>query len=188
MSLLPVIQIGWWNAWIFMVWLILFPFLFQWCIKEKEVATTIRTSVPMKYETAMNIASTAAVIGGVLYSIVLPLQISSPLFFIGGGMFICSFLVHLWILITLRQTPADSPFMTGPYRYSRHPIYIADVLLLSSVVLMTFSIVISLVLIICILHQLLVMPAEEQYCVEKYGKVYQEYLNNTPRLLGLGKK
>ena len=31
----------------------------------------------------------------------------------------------------------------------------------------------------------LLAPSEERYCLEKYGETYREYLNRTPRWLGL---
>ena len=31
----------------------------------------------------------------------------------------------------------------------------------------------------------LVIPAEEQYCLTSYGKDYQDYVDRTPRWIGL---
>ena len=69
MSLIPAFEIGIWNAWIFMIWPILLPFLSSFIIKEKQVSKRLRISVPMKYEKTLNVISMATVIFGFLYSI-----------------------------------------------------------------------------------------------------------------------
>jgi uncharacterized membrane protein len=38
MSLIPEFEIGIWNAWIFMIWWIVIPFLSSFIIKEKNVS------------------------------------------------------------------------------------------------------------------------------------------------------
>jgi protein-S-isoprenylcysteine O-methyltransferase Ste14 len=34
---------------------------------------------------------------------------------------------------------------------------------------------------------LIFIPAEEQYCLKRYGNDYKEYMKRTPRWLGLSK-
>ena len=69
MNLIPDFEIGFWNAWIFMIWAIVLPIILNFIIKEKEITKILRTSVPMKYEKTLNIISMVAVIFGFLYSI-----------------------------------------------------------------------------------------------------------------------
>ena len=37
------------------------------------------------------------------------------------------------------------------------------------------------------IHLLIVIPAEEHYCLKTYGKEYQEYMERTPRWIGFPK-
>jgi protein-S-isoprenylcysteine O-methyltransferase Ste14 len=187
MSLIPAFEIGLWNAWIFAIWLILPPFLSSIIVKEKEVSKKLSTSVPMKYEKTLNVISTAAVIVAFIYSIFLPLKLNTIWFYLGFIIFIFGFILDLSVLYALRKAKPDKPFTNGPYRYSRHPIYLAILLVLISVAIMSFSWIFLLIVIIVVIHQLLAMPAEEQYCLKKYGKEYQDYLKKTPRWIGLPK-
>ena len=50
-----------------------------------------------------------------------------------------------------------------------------------------FSWIFIIIAIILIMHQILAMPAEEQYCLKRYGKEYRDYMNRTPRWIGLPK-
>jgi protein-S-isoprenylcysteine O-methyltransferase Ste14 len=187
MSLVPAFEIGIWNAWIFMIWTIVTPIFLSFIIKEKGVSKILRTSVPMKYEKTLNIISTGAVIIGFLYSIFLPLKINTIWFYIGSLIFLFGFIFDLSILITLRSVKPDEPFTNGPFKYSRHPAYFALFMILISISIMSLSWVFLLIVIICGIHLVIVAPVEEKYCMEKYGKAYEEYIERTPRWIGLSK-
>jgi len=187
MSLVPAFEIGIWNAWIFMIWTIVTPIFLSFIIKEKGVSKILRTSVPMKYEKTLNIISTGAVIIGFLYSIFLPLKINTIWFYIGSLIFLFGFIFDLSILITLRSVKPDEPFTNGPFKYSRHPAYFALFIILISISIMSLSWVFLLIVIICGIHLVIVAPVEEKYCMEKYGKAYEEYIERTPRWIGLSK-
>jgi len=187
MSLIPAFEIGIWNAWIFMIWPIVLPFLSSFTTKEKGVSKRLRTSVPMKFEKILNVISMVAVIVGFIYSIFLPLKFNTIWFYIGLLIFLFGLIFDLTVLYTLREAKLDRPFTNGPYRYSRHPIYFALFLIIISISIMSLSWVFLLIVIIAAIHQLIVAPAEEQYCLEKYGKEYQDYMERTPRWIGLPK-
>jgi len=187
MSLIPAFEVGLWNAWIFMIWTIVTPILLSLIIKEKGVSKILRTSIPMKHEKTLNIISMSAVIIGFLYSIFLPLKINTIWFYIGSLIFLFGFIFDLSILITLRSAKPDKPFTNGPYKYSRHPGYFALFMIMISISIMSLSWVFLLLTIICGIHLIIVAPVEEKYCLEKYGKVYQGYIERTPRWIGLPK-
>ena len=187
MSFIPAFEIGIWNAWIFMIWTIVTPILLSLIIKEKGVSKILRTSVPMKHEKTLNIISMGAVIIGFLYSIFLPLKINTIWFYIGSLILLFGFILNLSILITLRSAKHDKPFTNGPYKYSRHPGYFALFMIMISISIMSLSWVFLLITIICGIHLIIVAPVEEKYCLEKYGKVYQGYIERTPRWIGLSK-
>jgi len=186
-SLIPAFEIGIWNAWIFMIWTIVIPILLNFIIKEKGVSKILRTSVPMKYEKTLNIISMGAVITGFLYSIFLPIKINSIWFIIGLFIFLFGFIFNLSILIILRNAEPNKPFTNGPYKYSRHPGYLALFMIMISISIMSLSWVFLLIAIICGIHLIIVAPVEEKYCLEKYGGVYKDYIQHTPRWIGLPK-
>ena len=176
MSLIPAFEIGLWNAWILMVWLIALPFLSTFTIKEKGISKILRTSVRMKYEKTLKGISTAAVIIGFIYSIFLPLKFNTIWFYLGLIIFLIGLILDGTVLYTIRGAKLDKPFTNGPYRYSRHPIYMASFLILISIAIMSYSWIFLLIAIIVVIHQLIAAPAEEQYCLKKYGNEYQEYM------------
>jgi protein-S-isoprenylcysteine O-methyltransferase Ste14 len=187
MSLIPAFEIGIWNAWIFMIWLILLPILSTFIIKEKGVSKRLKTSVPMRYEKSLNIVSTSAVIIGLIYSFFLPLRFNTIWFYIGLLVFLFGFILDLTVLYAIRDTELDKPFTNGPYRYSRHPIYLAAFFIIISISIMSFSWIFLLIAIIVAIVQLIAAPAEEKYCLNKYGKEYQEYMAKTPRWIRIPK-
>jgi hypothetical protein len=62
MSWIPDFEIGIWNAWIFMIWLIVLSFLPSFIIKEKKVSERLNTSPSMRFEKILNITGTALLI------------------------------------------------------------------------------------------------------------------------------
>ena len=187
MSVIPPFEIGILNAWIFTIWIIISPFLSSIAIKEKKVSKELRVSAPMKYEKILNVISMAAVIFGFLYSIFLPILFNTYWFYIGLPIFFIGLIIDFSVLFNLRKAKVDKPFTCGPYKYSRHPIYLALLLIIISVAIMSLSWIFLLILIIMIIHLLLAIPAEEKYCIKKYGKEYQDYLKKTPRWIGFPK-
>ena len=130
----------------------------------------------------------AAVIFGLIYSIFLPLKFNTIWFYIGLLFFLFGFIFDMSVYITIRSAKIGKPFTNGPYNYSRHPIYIALFLIIISISIMSLSWVFLLIAIICGIHLFIVAPVEEKYCLKKYGEEYQDYIDRTPRWIGLPKK
>jgi protein-S-isoprenylcysteine O-methyltransferase Ste14 len=90
-------------------------------------------------------------------------------------------------MINFLTTLLNLPVTKGIYRYSRHPGYISMFLVLIGIGIATASWVILLVTIISIILANPSASSEERYCKEKYGDIYKEYLNRTPRWIGVPK-
>jgi protein-S-isoprenylcysteine O-methyltransferase Ste14 len=187
MSWIPELSLGIWNAWIFMMWLIVLSFLPSFIIKEKKVSKQLNKSPSMRFEKILNITGTALLIASFIYSIFLPLQLNTPWFYIGLFIFLFGFVFLLTVLYTWREANPDRPFTTGPYRYSRHPAYFSFLLIYVSISLMSVSWIFLLLTIIFTIIYLKFIPSEERYCLQTYGKEYQEYMEKTPRWIGLPK-
>ena len=184
---LPDFELGLWNAWIFIICVFLPPIISILGSKGKASSKILAVSVPIKYEKLLNVISTAFWIAGLIYSIFLPLQLGRVWFFMGLVIFLIALVISLSATFFVRITPADKPFTKGPYRYSRHPYYVAETLVFLSIAIACVSwIFIMLTLIIGIFH-MIYAPAEEQYCLKKFGKDYKEYMKRTPRWIGMPK-
>jgi protein-S-isoprenylcysteine O-methyltransferase Ste14 len=123
----------------------------------------------------------------IIYSIFLPLQIGQLWFFIGLVIFLITIAITLSTAFYAQAVPTDKPFTKGPYRYSRHPLYVAETLVFISITIACFSWVFLLFTIIMQSFHMIYAPAEEQYCLKRYGKDYQEYMKKTPRWIGIPK-
>ena len=187
MSWIPEFEIGLWNAWIFMIWQIVIPVLLIFIVKEKTVLKKLSASVPMKFEKTSNTLSMILLIAAFILSIFIPLQLNTSWFYIGLLIFLFGLIFDLMALYTFRKAKPEGPFTIGPYRYSRHPVYFGFFLIYISISLMSLSRIFLVFTIIFGIHFLIVAPAEERYCLQRYGEVYKEYLERAPRYIGLSK-
>jgi protein-S-isoprenylcysteine O-methyltransferase Ste14 len=187
MSLIPAFEIGLWNAWIFMVGFLLPPFISILFGKGKASSKRWNVSVPIKHEKLLNVISTVIMVAGFIYSIFLPLQLGKVWFLIGLVIFLIALLISLSATFIAGPTSMDKPFTKGPYRYSRHPLYLAETLIFISITVACVSWVFLLLTVIMQSFHMIYAPAEEQYCLKRYGKDYQEYMKITPRWIGIPK-
>ncbi len=184
MSWIPDFEIGIWNAWIFMIWQILIPFLLVFIVKEKAILKKLSASVPMKFEKTSNTLSMVLLFIAFILSVFIPLKLNTLWFYLGLLIFFIGLIIDLMALYFFRKAKPDRPFTSGPYRYSRHPVYFGFFLIYISVSLMTFSWIFLIITIIFGIHFMVVAPAEERYCLKTYGEEYKEYMERTPRYIG----
>ncbi|MES2523024.1 MAG: isoprenylcysteine carboxylmethyltransferase family protein [Gemmatimonadota bacterium] len=111
---------------------------------------------------------------------------------LGGGILAAGLALHVWSTLTLargewRQTPTSTVLVTdGPFRYVRHPIYLAGILLVLGVRLLYPSWqVIDLVLPLGLLayFHLAVVRVEEPELRRRFGASYDAYCARVPRWL-----
>jgi len=188
MSLVPVFEIGVWNAWILMS-----SFLLQWLavsLTGKRVSQ--RTGHPAdmkrsKSDRRLGITTTVIWITATIYSIFLPLQLGTIWFYIGFGIFLCGLIILTIATLNFATPPQDKPITGGLYRYSRHPMYLAMFLIYIGTSLASASWLFLLLTIATVVLIRLEMRLEERYCLERYGETYREYMNRTPRWIGISK-
>ncbi len=85
---------------------------------------------------------------------------------------------------TLEAAPNQELVTTGPYRYVRHPLYVAFLLMLTSTGLLSSNWFIGVVGVLLIASITVVrIPAEEAQLEGRFGERYREYRRRTPALL-----
>ncbi|MFW6102456.1 MAG: methyltransferase family protein [Chloroflexota bacterium] len=89
--------------------------------------------------------------------------------------------------VNFATTPMDVSITRGIYQYSRHPMYLASLLIYFSVGIASASWVFPLFFFVQLVFIRITAVGEECYCLEKYGEAYREYFVKTPRWLGLPK-
>ncbi len=76
----------------------------------------------------------------------------------------------------------------GPYRYSRNPQYVAEILTFLGVVLITNSLLAAIIGALVIFWFLLAPLAEEPWLARQFGAQYEDYCRRVPRFLGFAKQ
>jgi len=189
MSLIPAFHIGVWNAWIFMIW----PWVDMLAVRLVGSDVYRRASgLPSEMKTShryrvVSYVSMAVDTMAVAYSIFLPLQLGTIWFYAGLSIFLLGLVVLAAATVNFATTPMDVPITRGIYHYSRHPLYLASLLIYLSVGIASASWVFLLVFFIQSVSIRIAAVGEERYCLDKYGDAYREYMNKTPRWLGLPK-
>ncbi len=188
MQLIPVFKIGILNAWIFAACFLLLSYSIM--LINKEAYKKLGNPPDMKLnkrEKVISYIGTIIIYIAFLYSIFLPFKLGTAWFYIGLFIFLLAIVVLIIAIINFITTPIDRPVTKGIYRYSRHPIYLSNFLALIGIGIATASWVILLAAIIFFILANIVASSEERYCKEKYGDIYKEYLNRTPRWIGIPK-
>ena len=188
MSLAPAFEIGVWNAWILMVYILvhasLLSLLFKDAMKEREASGNIPYT---KIEKSANIFRQAILVLTFIYSIFLPLQLGTTWFYAGLAVYLVGLITYTIVMVNWATSPPDEPVTKGLHRYSRHPQYLTQSLMFIGVGIASASwIILSLEIVTMILINIVVTP-EESFCLEKYGDAYREYINRTPRWIGIPK-
>jgi protein-S-isoprenylcysteine O-methyltransferase Ste14 len=84
-------------------------------------------------------------------------------------------------------TAVDKPVNKGIYRFSRNPMYFGIFLIFVGTSIACVSLIFLMLTIIFVILSHIVVVYEEQFCAQKYGNSYQEYLNKIPRWIGIPK-
>jgi len=189
MSLIPAFEIGVWNAWIFMLYLALHPLLIR-LIAGKGGLKRMGNPADMpltKTEKKISTFSTVIFILLLIYSVFLPLKLGTMWFYIGLPICLLGLIMFTIAIVNIANIPLDKPFTKGLYRYSRHPMYVTWFLTLIGVGIASASWIFLLFSIVSTTLSFVHAIPEEGFCLEKYGDAYREYMNRTPRWIGLPK-
>jgi protein-S-isoprenylcysteine O-methyltransferase Ste14 len=189
MSLVPAFDIGIWNAWIFQAFLFLVMYAQELLMGKgvKERTKRATQSIPLSKLNSRLALSTHAVIMPIaaIYSIFLPLKIGTAWLYAGLVIYVLALVMTVMVSINFAATPVDKPVTRGVYRISRHPIYLSGFLLYVGMGIACASWVMLLLAVAWIVLWGIVVPAEERFLLEKYGDAYREYMNKTPRWIGI---
>src|SRR4030043_1573412 len=185
LSVIPEFELGFWNALLFMVpSFFLMLFSLRLFIEKRAPATSMRLS---KTKLSFCLFSKFIYFAAVIYSVFLPLKLGTIWFYVGLPITLIGLVGNMITVVNWVNTPAGKPVTTGLYRFSRHPIYLTEVLLLLGVSIASTSWVFLLFPIIIGVGAVYFIKIEEAQCLGHYGNAYQEYMNRTPRWMGIQK-
>ena len=191
MSLIPDFEIGVWNAWILMLYFPLHPLIMILIDKAVGTGDIIKKMGDAPYTTTEKRLSYAYISVNFLlliYSVFLPLKTGTPWFYIGLPIYLLGFLMFLMAIFNIATTPHGEPFAKGLYRYSRHPMFVSGFLTYIGVSIASASWLFLLVTLVTMILLPFIAIPEERGCLEQYGNAYRDYLDRTPRWLGIPKE
>jgi protein-S-isoprenylcysteine O-methyltransferase Ste14 len=186
MSAVPAFEIGVWNVWLLILPLFLIPAIMS-SIKKELFKKTESTGNLSRREKRVFVVSKAVLVLAFLYSIFLPLRLGTLWFYIGLPISLLGIAIYIIVSVNIANTPVDRPVTKGLYRYSRHPMYIASIPALVGAGIASASWLFLLLSVLFVVTHLMNGIFEERLCLEAYGSVYQDYLDRTPRWIGLPK-
>ena len=193
MALVPAFEIGVWNAWIFMAaWMFFHVVPISWPIFRYDYKSLYKKSTASpsynKTEKIIDKFSSAIWVILFIYSIFLPLPLGTPLLYAGIALFVAGLIICEIAFVPWTTTSVADPITRGIYRYSRHPIWVGVYVQYIGIGIASASGLFLLLTIVLIILAIKLVPAEERLCCEKYGEDYREYMNRTPRWIGISKQ
>jgi protein-S-isoprenylcysteine O-methyltransferase Ste14 len=195
MSLIPAFDIGLWNAWIFELCALLpLPILLlinkrRASKSEKGAESKSELDYMTKAERRLFGFSRVIMFLPIIYSIFLPLKLGTTWFYVGLPIALVGLIMLLTVWVKFATALFDDePITTGLYRYSRHPMYLTNLLMAIGISIACASWLFLLLSIASVLFANVRFAGfEERLCLEKYGSAYREYMDRTPRWLGIPK-
>jgi protein-S-isoprenylcysteine O-methyltransferase Ste14 len=184
MSLIPAFELGLWNAWIFVI-----PMLIIFFLDVK--ATTARESGDFqltKREKRILNAIPLTIIISFFYAVFLPLQLGTTWLYGGLLTYLFGIILTSVAVLNFASTPKNRLVTRGLYRFTRNPVYIGVLLMQIGVVVACTSWLYLLLTAVLLMLINTILSAEERYCLETYGDAYRTYVSRTPRWIGLLKQ
>jgi protein-S-isoprenylcysteine O-methyltransferase Ste14 len=190
MSWILTFKIGFWNAWILTLFTVLHPLIMN-VVDEAFGTGNINQKmgdVPLeKGEKRPIPISTVLLIVLFVFSIFLPLKLGTSWFYIGLVVYLVGIVMFLSSIITVAKTPMGQIFTRGMYHYSRHPLYVSFIFIFVGISVASASWLFLLLSMGWMVFPISQVTKEEKGCLASFGAEYQEYMNRTPKWVGVPK-
>ena len=186
MSFIPEFKVGLWNAWIFMLIVLLaLPFFICFANRRGTPSQGEEFKVFSKRYKTLFCSSKYIIFIAAIYSIFLPLKLRTIWFYVGVPIALFGITGMVIVMVNWANSPPAEPIKKGLYRYSRHPMYVTYFLVFLGTSIATASWLFVLFLILFTVGTVAFVDFEEKGCLEQYGDIYREYRDRTPRWIGI---
>jgi protein-S-isoprenylcysteine O-methyltransferase Ste14 len=156
-------------------------------LRGQKGSSRPRTPPLNKTEKKLDWIAAVIFVGFAIYSFFLPLKLDTAWLYLGLLVFLFGMIFVIVAGTNFMNTPPDKPATEGVYRISRNPIYLGTFLIFVGIGIACASWLVLLLITISIILQNITIDAEERWCLEEYGDAYQEYMDRTPKWVGLPK-
>ena len=182
MSFIPAFEIGVWNAWILAIVLLLCAVLPDLIFKD----FTKKMGHDDERE-KISIFTMMLFFVLLICTIFLPLKLGTVWFYTGLSIYILGLIISIIAIANVASTPLGKPFTKGVYRYSRNPMYLCMIIVFVGIGIASASWFYLLLSAIFVVMAHFMVVAEERLTLDKLGDAYREYMNRTPRWIGIPK-
>ena len=187
MSLTPAFEIGVLNAWMFIIPYVYVNYGLPYLTVDRKTTLFVWPSYTKAEKIFLGILF-VTFFGPWIYSIFLPVKLDMAWFYVGLPIYLAGIVFVIMATLSFSTTPLDEPVTKGIYRISRHPMDFGCFLILIGIGIASASWVVLLCAIVFIILQGIILEkSEERMCLERFGDAYREYMNKTPRWVGVVK-
>ncbi|MDH5691277.1 MAG: isoprenylcysteine carboxylmethyltransferase family protein [Candidatus Bathyarchaeota archaeon] len=192
MSLIPEFELGVYNAWILVLSFFVFctglpSLITRVFITNKNPKDSDEPSSFDEQEKKLQNIFIIALAASVIYSIFLPLELGTAWFYVGVSISLLGMIFNIMAEMNFRTTSIDKPVTKGVYRISRNPQLFGAFLAFIGISVACASWLFLLFTLAMIAAYNILVVSEERWCLEKYGTAYREYMNRTPKWIGIPK-
>jgi len=194
---MPDFELGLWNAWIITVLGFILPNTASFLLPSRNKEVMKKRMEEIEWSKFSKTVKTVFIITQfiimpftIIYSFFLPLKFGTVWFYVGLPISILGIIMPIISGVSLYSTtaPLDKPITTGVYRISRNPEYLSGFLQYLGIGISGISWVFILCAVVWIISfHVEVVQSEEPSLIKKYGDAYREYMNRTPRWIGIPK-
>jgi protein-S-isoprenylcysteine O-methyltransferase Ste14 len=170
------------NAWLFSLPFFAIGLLFIGMKKDMAKRMSDMTGYTAK-ERALTVSASMAPYPFMAATVWIPLTAVFPLLCIGSLLYIAGMAFFVMSLKVIVDTAPNELFSSGPYRFTRNPLYVAATMVFLGICIATASIALTAYLAASFVLQHFMILAEERICLERYGKAYEEYTQRVPRYI-----
>ena len=181
-SLMPDFKLGLWNAWIFMLPPLLIWLSFIVLNKGKRGQPSLS-----RKEKRLLRGVQMTIFAPFVYSAFLPLKLGTAWFYAGSNICLLGMTFAGIAVLDFTTTSADKPVTKGVHHISRNPMFFGWFLILIGIGIACTSWIYLLLAIASITLMDILVISEERFLLEKYRDAYREYMNRTPKWIGIPK-
>lgn len=127
------------------------------------------------------------IFGAFAYSVFLPLQLGTAWFYAGFTIYLVGMIFFTLATLIFTASPKGEVVTKGVYRISRNPMDFGWSLVFigTGLACASWVFVLCAVVFMVIMQRLVVF--EEAMCLGEFGRAYREYMDRTPRWIGIPK-
>lgn len=185
MSLLPEHSLGFINLWSYPLLYGIITIIAMSKIPNANKKKILTFPKHKNTKHGLNLGSIGFVFGKglIVYSILVPIKLFNVYFYIGTIIYLLGLILSVYSMWIFSKSDLSQPVTGGIYKVSRHPMQVMSfVMWIGIAIVSQTGIMLILVFLFCILSYPS-LKAQENYCIDKYGDKYYDYMKKTPRYL-----